>query len=392
MLLSRQGGPAMRRLLFAGVPTVAALLLCTPVQSAAQEKKPAKVYSPKRMPDGHPDLQGTYDIATMTPMERPRGAPAAYSKEEAMKREIAFAKEKREADAPIAGDRATPKKGGESIAPAGSTTGPNSTWWLIATGAGGAVGGYNTGWLDVGSSFTVVNGESRSSIVVDPADGHVPTPLPAARQRAVAEYGRATSDTGESTDRDLERTPGAYDDPERRPLGERCILGFGGTSGPPALPDYFYNNLHQIVQTPDSIMILTEMVHDARVVRMNAQHLPKNMRFWMGDSVGHWEGDTLVVDTTNFTDKTRFRGSTENLHVVERFTRTSDHTLLYRFTVDDPKTWERSWTGEMTWPATDSHIYEYACHEGNYAMKDILKGARMREKEQAAGKAAGDRK
>jgi hypothetical protein len=127
----------------------------------------------------------------------------------------------------------------------------------------------------------------------------------------------------------LERTPGAYDDPERRPLGERCILGFGSTSGPPALPDYFYNNLHQIVQTPNDIMILTEMVHDARIVRMNAQHLPKNMRFWMGDSVGHWEGDALVVDATNFTDKTRFRGSTENLHVVERFTRTSDsHSAL----------------------------------------------------------------
>jgi hypothetical protein len=228
--------------------------------------------------------------------------------------------------------------------------------------------------------------------VVDPPDGRVPPTIPAARQRAVADYGRPTSDAGESNDRDLERTPGAYDDPERRPLGERCILGFGSTSGPPALPDYFYNNLHQIVQTPNSIMILTEMVHDARIVRMNAQHLPKNMRFWMGDSVGHWEGDTLVVDTTNFTDKTRFRGSTENLHVIERFTRTSDRTLLYRFTVEDPNTWERPWTGEMTWPATDSHIYEYACHEGNYSLKDILKGARLREKEQAEAKAAGSRK
>ena len=133
---------------------------------------------------------------------------------------------------------------------------------------------------------------------------------------------------------------GSYDDPERRPLGERCLLGFGSTSGPPALPDYFYNNLHQIVQTPDSVMILTEMVHDARIVRMNAQHLPKTIRRWMGDSVGHWEGDTLVVDTTNFNDKTRFRGSTENLHVVERFTRVDARTLLYRFTVDDPETWD----------------------------------------------------
>jgi len=134
------------------------------------------------------------------------------------------------------------------------------------------------------------------------------------------------------------------------------------------------------VQTPNSIMILTEMVHDARVVRMNAQHLPKNIHRWMGDSVGHWEGDTLVVDTTNFNDKTRFRNSTANLHVVERFTRIDAKTLLYRFTVEDPETWDKPWTGEFTWPATDKPIYEYACHEGNYALADILRGARKQEK------------
>ncbi len=195
---------------------------------------------------------------------------------------------------------------------------------------------------------------------------------------------RPTSDAQESNDPGLEKAPGAYDDPERRPLGERCMLGFGSTSGPPALPDYFYNNLHQIVQTPDSIMILTEMVHDARIVRMNAQHLPKSFRLWLGDSIGHWEGDTLVVDTTNFTDKTRFRGSTENLHVIERFTRVDDKTLLYRFTIDDPDTWTKPWTGEYSWPATNQHIYEYACHEANYALTDILKGARLREKDEAA--------
>jgi len=374
----------MRRLLFAG--SMAALVLSTITPASAQNAKAAKPYSPKRLADGHPDLQGTYDIATMTPLERPRNAPPAYTPEEAHKREAAFAKEKQAADAPIAGDRAAPPKGGQSLAPPGSTSGANAGWWLVATGAGGAVGGYNTGWLDAGSSFTVVNGEIRSSIVVDPPDGRVPPSSAAARQRATAEYARPTSDTTESTDRDLDRSPGAYDDPERRPLGERCLLGFASTSGPPALPTYFYNNLNQIVQTKDAVMILTEMVHDARIVRMNAQHLPKNIRQWMGDSVGHWEGDTLVVDTTNFTDKTRFRGSTENLHVVERFTRVDDKTLLYRFTVEDPATWERPWTGEMAWPATDGHIYEYACHEGNYAMKDILKGARFREKEQAAAK------
>jgi hypothetical protein len=369
---------------------MAALLLFTPGPAAAQDQKAStKTNGVRRLADGHPDLQGTYDLATMTPLERPRNAPPAWPPEEAHRREAAFAQEKQKADEPIAGDRAAPPKGGQSTAPTGSTTGANAGWWLVATGAGGAVGGYNTGWLDAGSTFTVVNGEHRSSIVVDPGDGRVPPTNAAAQKRAATLFTRPTSDTPEnSNDRDLERTPGAYDDPERRPLGERCLLGFGGTSGPPALPDYFYNNLHQIVQTPNAIMILTEMVHDARIVRMNAQHLPNKIRQWMGDSVGHWEGDTLVVDTTNFTDKTRFRGSTENLHVIERFTRTSDRTLLYRFTVEDPDTWDRPWTGEMTWPATDSHIYEYACHEGNYALKDVLKGARAREKEQAAAKAA----
>ena len=152
-------------------------------------------------------------------------------------------------------------------------------------------------------------------------------------------------------------------------------MGFGSTSGPPVLPNYFYNNLHQIVQTADTVMILTEMVHDARIVRMNAEHLPPTIRKWMGDSVGRWDGDTLVVDTTNFTDKTRFRGATPNLHVVERFTRVDAHNLLYRFTIDDPDTWTHAWTGEYTWPATDELLYEYACHEGNYALGNILRGS-----------------
>jgi hypothetical protein len=169
-----------------------------------------------------------------------------------------------------------------------------------------------------------------------------------------------------------------------RTLSDRCLLGFGSTSGPPVLPNYFYNNLHQIVQTRDHVMILTEMVHDARIVRMNAQHLPSHIRRWMGDSIGHWEGDTLVVDTTNFTDKTRFRGATENLRVVERFTRVDANALLYRFTIEDPATWDRPWTGEYVWPITKDPIYEYACHENNYALEGILRGARFREAQDAA--------
>jgi hypothetical protein len=167
-------------------------------------------------------------------------------------------------------------------------------------------------------------------------------------------------------------------------IAERCILGFGSTSGPPTLPNYFYNNLKQIVQTPDTIVILNEMVHDARIIRMNAEHLPPTIRRWMGDSVGRWEGDTLVVDTTNFTSKTQFQGASENLHVIERFKRVDASTLLYQFTVEDPTTWDRPWTGEYPWVATSEPLYEYACHEGNYSLEGILRGARLAERETAA--------
>ena len=348
-----------------GVLAMSALLVWAAVPAAGQAPT-AKTYNPPRMPDGHPNLEGTYDLATLTPVERPASAKLVLTKEEALKLETQAATLRERADQPLQGDRPAPPKGGDG-----------------SPGPAGNVGGYNYGWLDPGSTYTVVDGEKRSSLIVDPPDGRVPGWTPAAAKRIAAARAIPTSDTQENNDPGLEKAPGAYDDPERRPLGERCLLGFGSTSGPPALPDYFYNNLHQIVQSSDAIMILTEMVHDARTVRMNAQHVPKNIRLWLGDSVGHWEGDTLVVDTTNFTDKTRFRGSTADLHVVERFTRVDDKNLLYRFTVEDPATWIRPWTGEYTWPATNAHIYEYACHEANYAMKDILKGARLRDQEAA---------
>jgi len=142
----------------------------------------------------------------------------------------------------------------------------------------------------------------------------------------------------------------------------------------------------RLCKTPDSIMILSEMIHDARIVRMNAEHLPKNIRRWMGDPVGHWEGDTLVIDTTDFTGKTRFRGSTADLHVVERLRRLDARTLLYRFTIEDSNTWDRPWSGEMAWPATNQPMYEYACQEGNYALGDVLRGARLLESGAGAGK------
>ena len=354
-----------------------ALISLTALPMAGQATKtPAKSAVP-RMPDGHPDLQGTYDLATITPMERLPGDPPSLTKEKAEPLERAEAERRAKDNQPSRADRPAPPVGGD-------TSAPKSFFEILEKAGGGAVGGYNRFWLNQGTVFTVVDGQIRTSIVVDPTDGHVPPYNAAARKRLAAARATPTSDARENQDTGSTEPPGAFDNPEQRPLGERCLLGFGSTSGPPALPDYFYNDLHQIVQTPNSIMILTEMVHDARIIRMNAQHLPKNIRRWMGDSVGHWEGDTLVVDTTNFNDKTRFRGSTENLRVIERFTRIDDKTLLYRFTVEDPDTWDRAWTGEYTWPSTSKPIYEYACHEGNYALEDVLRGARRQEAAAAA--------
>jgi hypothetical protein len=326
----------------------------------------------------------------LTPLERPAGMKPTLTREEVAKIEALTASVFEASSRPSSGDRAAPPKGGDGSA-----------------GAAGNVGGYNTFWLDPGSAYTLVNGEARTSIVVDPPDGRLPPPTPAARQRlgALVARTRLESDPG------LDPTPGAYDDPERRPLGERCLLGFGSAAGPPALPNYFYNNLRRIVQAPDAVLILNEMVHDVRVVRMNSQHLPKHIRRWAGDSIGWWEGDTLVVDTTNFNadqiryaipvspgrsllmvesigarEQDRLDGPAKDLHVVERFTRVADNALLYRFTVEDPGTWERAWTGEFTWPATRQPIYEYACHEANYALENILRGARQRDRESAAAK------
>jgi hypothetical protein len=327
---------------------------------AAAQKMP-------RMPDGHPDLQGMYDLATLTPVDRPGGKGPTMTKDEAAALERAAAQRRVKEDAQIDGNRSAPPKGGDG-----------------SPGPYGNVGGYNYGWLDPGSKYNMVDGQYRTSLIIDPANGRTPPFTAAAQKRISSQRLAPTSDSTESNDPGLEKEPGAYDDPERRPLGERCILGFGSTSGPPMLPDYFYNNLHQIIQTPDRVMILSEMVHDARIIRMNAPHLPKSFRFWMGDSVGHWEGDTLVVDTTNFNEKTRFRGATANLRVVERFTRVDAKTLLYRFIIEDPDTWATPWTGEYSWPATSERIFEYACHEGNYSLPTILKGARLRDKEHAS--------
>jgi hypothetical protein len=200
--------------------------------------------------------------------------------------------------------------------------------------------------------------------VIDPPEGRIPALTVDAQKKADA---RAEA---------RRRSPA--DGPEDRPLVERCILW--PTAGPPMVPSG-YNNNYQILQTPGSVVILIEMIHDVRVIPLDGRpHLSQNIRHWMGDSRGHWEGNTLVVDTTNFTGKTNFRGSSENLHLIERFTRVDGDTINYEFTVNDPASFTKSWTAAIPMTKTEGPIFEYACHEGNYGMTNLLNGARAQEK------------
>jgi hypothetical protein len=298
---------------------------------------PAKVKKPiPHTADGRPDLQGTWTNATLTPMER----PAEFAGKATVTDQEARAYEKKDLDTNDIDKPDAP---------------------LLARAGSAETGGYNNLFIDRGSELARVDGVKRTSLIIDPPDGKVPPLTEQARQPR-----------GRGFDR--------YDSVADRPLAERCLLGFGSTSGPPMLP-VLYNNNYQIVQTPDTVMILIEMVHDVRIIRMNGTHAPANVRQWLGDSIGRWEGDTLVVDTTNFTDKTRFRGASENLHVIERFKRVDANTILYRATVDDPSTFTKQWTMEYPFRAAAGPVFEYACHEGNYAMPDILGGARKADSE-----------
>jgi hypothetical protein len=318
-----------------------------------------------RSADGHPDLQGTWTNATITPFERPEkyGERLILSDQEADDLEHAEAQFNATADAP---------------------TDPNTKVQDLPTSCGrgftGANCGYNNFWVDPGTKLINVNGQRRTSMLVDPANGRMPPLTDAGKQRfAQRMAARGRGDGG-----------GPADGPEMRSLGERCILSFGSSAGPPMIP-LLYNNNYQIVQTPDSVLILVEMVHDARVVRLNSKHRPSDIRTWMGDSIGWWDGETLVVETTNFRPDQSFRASGQNLKVIERFTRVDPNQILYRFTVEDPDTFTRPFSGEVAMNATSEHIYEYACHEGNYALPGILAGARQQEQD-AAVKAAAEKK
>jgi hypothetical protein len=323
-----------------------------------------------RTPDGRPDLSGTYDVATLTPLQRPE----AFGDNLFLTPEQAEQMQQEEQRLMAEGaKRSDPNRNAPPVGGDGST------------GAAGNVGGYNTFWIDRGDSVIMVDGKFRTSILTDPPNGRFPALTERAARDFMARRAAFRENTGEAW---WMPGPGPYDDPEQRPLGERCLLGFGSTAGPPMLP-VLYNNLKRIVQTPDSIVILVEMNHDARMVRMNAEHAPQDQRFWLGDSIGWWEGDTLVVDTTNFRDESGLGGATRDLHVVERFTRQADGSLLYSFTVSDPNVWTAPWSGEYPWPRTEDRLFEYACHEGNYALGNILRGARLLEQDaQAAAESA----
>ena len=255
-----------------------------------------------------------------------------------------------------------------------------------SVGAAGNVGGYNSFWVDRGTEAMSIDGKFRTSILIEPKNGQFPPmtqeAMAAARQRS---RGRRPND-GTAYWIDQGDEPGPYDDIEQRPTAERCLLGFTGTA--PSYPS-LYNNFKRIVQTDTHVMILLEMVHDARIVRMNSEHPPDDVRTWLGDSIGWWEEDTLVVEPTNFLPKAVRRGS-DSMKVTERFSRMDDGNVLYRFTVEDPSVWTAPWTGEYVWRASEEQIFEYACHEGNHSMGNIMRGARLLEREAIAQKKAGN--
>jgi hypothetical protein len=305
---------------------------------AASSSTAAAAWTPPRTPDGHPDLQGLWSYATLTPLER----PAEFAGKEFLTEKEAAEYEKR-----VLVENNRDRRDGP--AEADVTRAYNDFWW------------------DRG---TKVVSTRRTSLVVDPPDGKIPPLTPEAQQRAAA---RAEA-----------RRLRPADGPEDRPLAERCIL-FGG-GGAPMLPTA-YNNNAQFFQTRDYVVIVNEMVHDARVIRLDGgPPLPGSVRQWLGDSRGRWEGDTLVVETTNFTDKSNFRGSGENLRLVERFTRVAEDTLLYEFTVDDPASFTRPWKVELPLWKNPELMYEYACHEGNSGMAGVLAGYRKAEADEAATK------
>jgi len=287
----------------------------------------------------HPDLQGIWNGSTMTPLQRPDG----------FKDKSAFTPDEAADWVKHASDRLASRL-------------PSDLDRLFQPDIDDTYVEFEAMPLD----------GLRTSLIVDPMDGMLPPLVPQAQARIGARPNRL------------------FEDPETLTLTERCLVGnppIGGSSAsPPLLPSPVFASYYQIVQTDTYVMIFSEMFHDVRVVRMNGEHLPSTIKGWLGDSIGRWEGHTLVIDTTNFRADTHNADSSDHLHVVERFTRVDENTLRYRVTIDDPETWTRPWTAEWPFKASDNKLFEDACHEGNYAIENALRGARADEQRQGASK------
>ncbi len=293
-------------------------------------------YEPPRTAFGHPDLQGVWSNAMLTPLERPREfAGQAFLTEE---QAAAYQAQRRQET--FRGDRTVDVETDVSHA-------------------------YNDFWWDWGTELVKTR---RTSLIIDPSDGRIPPLTPEAQARRDARLAR--------------RAEHPADGPEDRLLRERCIVWDGNNdagAGPPMMPAA-YNNNFRIVQTEDYVLLLKEMVHETRIVPLDGRpHLPGSVRQWLGSSRARWEDDALVIETTNLTNKTNYQGASENMHLTERFTRVADDILLYEFTVDDPAAFTRPWTAQIPTVRLDGLIYEFACHETNRGMMGLLSGARAEE-------------
>jgi hypothetical protein len=322
---------AFRRLLVAGLIAVSFATIGVAGQSAAR-----KPYQPPKTADGQPDLQGFWTNSTYVPLERPANVNKEfYTPEEAVAAEKTAAA--REA----------------------AQTEPGTV----------ADVHYDFSQFGLDRSQSTFARSLRTSLIVDPPDGKIPAPTAEGQKRA---QDRAAARKAQG---------GQYDAVENMPIGSRCIIMAG--AGPPMM-NAGYNSNYQIVQGPGVVMILTEMIHDVRVIPLDGRAAPpSNVKQWTGVSRGRWEGNTLVVETTNFNAKNPFRGASDQLKITERFTRLAVDQIQYRFTVEDPATWARPWTAEMSMAKTNGPIFEFACHESNYGIANILAGARADEKRAA---------
>ena len=313
----------------------------------------AELWEVSRTPHGHPDLQGNWTNATLTPFQRPASLGPVLTWEEVADIEEGQAEIVAQGNAPSDPNRPPPPAGG---------TDPECI--------DSATGCYNEVYREPGERVAIVNGKPRSSLVTHPPNGRVPELTPEGRRR-VEEHKAFRSQFGPS------------DHPELRPLGERCLVSFDSSAGPPMLPNYWYNNNYTIVQNADHVMIVTEMVHDVRIIRLGEPtSLPEDIRPWFGDSWGRWDGNTLVVETTNLNPDHRFRGvaPSKDRKLIERFTRVAADTILYEFTIDDPTMYTSVWGGQVPFKQFDDRLYEYACHEANYGLSNVLSGARYEER------------